>query len=228
MVGTVAKVTICLLTYNRMEYAERTLRSALEHILSERPISVHIADDGSPGDYVERLRDTASGYPNVQGVSSTNSERGSYGRNVNLATQVVHSFSDFVLMLEDDWQLLEDLNIDTLVSDMIAYPTMDCIRLGYLSHTQELRGEVITVGKFHNKYLLLDPFSPEPHVFAGHPRLETVEYQRRVGPWPEGLMPGQTEFAVAHCMAARTGVAWPMKYDPNIGLFVHIGTVRSY
>jgi hypothetical protein len=76
---------------------------------------------------------------------------------------------------------------------------------------------------------LLDGDSPEPHVFAGHPRLETVGYQRRVGEWPEGLLPGETEFSVAHYQWARMGVVWPMDLvKPSGDLFCHIGTIRSY
>jgi hypothetical protein len=76
---------------------------------------------------------------------------------------------------------------------------------------------------------VLDPNSPEPHVFAGHPRLERVSYQREVGEWPTGMDPNETEFAVAHVRRARMGVAWPLGLDPRegYGLFAHVGTLRA-
>lgn len=222
------KICICLLTYNRFEYAETTLRNTLDNIKYPDPVSVHIADDGSPGDYRQRLVDIAGGYPNVQGVTVSNSERGGYGRNVNLATQVIHLHAHCVLMLEDDWKLIRPLDLEPLVNALNADVGIDCIRLGYLSFTQAMRGELLNIAPEWNKYLLFDPKSEEPHVFAGHPRLETVAYQRRVGEWQEGLEPGMTEFVITHRPEARMGVAWPLDLvHPRGDLFAHIGAIRS-
>lgn len=218
------KLVVCLLTYNRYEYAARTVRALYRHV-QPRP-HLHIADDGSQTDYVKRLMDVGlkSGAPSV---SSTNSDRGGYGRNVNLASQVTHSMADYVLMVEDDWQLLQPLELTPYIEDLESERSIDCIRLGYMSWTQPLRGTCVAAQNY--KYLLLDATSPEPHVFAGHPRLERVSYQREVGAWPEGMDPNQTEFVVAHMERARHGVAWRLGVDPRegYGLFAHIGTERA-
>lgn len=222
-----AKITICLLTYARTVYARKTLHSTLDNIhCIDNELRVHIADDGSPAEHRRILQEMASQHPYVLGVTVSNSMRGGYGRNFNLATQVTHHNSDYILPLEDDWELVRTLNLDDLVRDLEREPRINCIRLGYLSFTQELRGQVIDVN--NRKYLLLDPSSAEPHIFAGHPRLERVSFQRSVGPWPEGREPGATEFTVAHSWAARQGVAWPMDVVRPCGdLFAHIGTIRS-
>lgn len=218
-------VVACLLTYNRIAYAEQTLESFYWHV-TPKP-HLHIADDGSPKGYRERLIDFARkvGAP---GITVTNSEQGGYGRNVNLASQVTHRIADHVFMLEDDWELLKPLDLNEYVRDMEALPEIECIRFGYLSWTQPMWGRLACGPE--RKYLVLDGNSPEPHVFAGHPRLELASYQREVGPWPEGLNPGATEFAVAHMSRARCGVAWPLGLDARegYGLFAHIGTERAY
>lgn len=218
------KLIVCLLTYNRFEYASKTIRAFYKHA-TVRP-HLHIADDGSPGDYVDRLAKVAwkAGAPDV---TFTNSERGGYGRNVNLASQVTHPFADYVFMLEDDWELIKPLDLGEYIADMEALPELECVRMGYLSWTQPVWGR-LSCGP-HRKYLVLDANSPEPHVFAGHPRLERVSYQREVGEWPEGLDPNQTEFVVAHTRRARFGVGWPLGLDPRegYGLFAHIGTDRA-
>lgn len=219
------RLAICLLTYARTEYAKITLRSTLRHLKYEGHLHVHIADDGSDPEHVKALRQIAIKADAT--VTTSNSERGGYGRNVNLATQVIHNLADYVLMLEDDWELLRELDADVLLRDFAAEDRIQSIRLGYLSFTQRLYGEVICPRE--SKYLLLDSSSPEPHVFAGHPRIERVSYQRRVGMWPEGLLPGQTEFAMAHCLSAREGIAWPMDLlHPRGDLYAHIGTERAY
>lgn len=218
---------VVLLTYNRFSYAETTLRSLLENMRYSGKIFVHIADDGTPGEYRRLLEKIAGGYKNVVGVSSSNSERGGYGKNFNLATQTTHQDpNNIVLPIEDDWKLIRELCVDDFLPVFEDERKFGCVRLGYIGWTQPLRAEFISIaGRF---YLYLDSESPEPHVFSGHPRFETVWWERMVGPWPEGLQPGATEFSVAHIREARSGVIWPCDVHPRGDLFVHIGTERSY
>jgi glycosyltransferase involved in cell wall biosynthesis len=225
------KIAVVLLTYARTDYARATLESVLTNLVAPGygNLYVHIADDGSEPSHVEQLYRLAAKHVPHGNISTSNSERGGYGRNFNLAMQTVHQCVDYVLPLEDDWQLTRPLDLLPLLNALDGSIGVECIRLGYLSFTQALFGRVMSAPPEWYKYLLLDPASEEPHVFAGHPRLETIAYQKRVGPWPEGLPPGPTEFAVAHNVEARRGVAWPMDLvmptrDP---LFAHIGSVRS-
>lgn len=224
-----AKLYLLLLTYAdsiaspRAKYAETTLRAVLDNLEYSGPVSVHIADDGSPPEHREKLADIAGGHPRVQGVTVTNSERRGYGASYNLATQVVHLWADVVLPLEDDWELREKLNVDGHIQSLMEGP-IQCIRMGYLGFTQDLRG---VLGRQNGQiYLLLDPESPERHVSAGHPRLETVRYERQIGPWIEGVDPGMTEHLWCGRPDARTGVAWVMN-SPLDGFFKHIGTQQA-
>lgn len=218
------KIVACLLTYDRLDYAKKTIESFYKHVVPKPHL--HIADDGSSDAYRARLVAVAKS-AGAPGITLTNSERGGYGRNVNLASQVTHDLAEYVFMLEDDWQLLRPLDLTEYVADMEAVDELNCVRMGYLSWTQPMWGQ-LACGP-HHKYILLDGNSPEPHVFAGHPRLERVSYQREVGPWPEGLDPNQTEFTVAHWHEARHGVAWPLGLDARegYGMFSHIGTERA-
>lgn len=227
------RVTIALLTYEdgARHTAERTLRAALDRITYAGPLSVHIADDGSVDGHVDRLREIAGGYATVEFIGASNAGRRGYGHSFNLMTQVVHLGSDVVLVLEDDWELTRPLDLAPLVETLLAQslpyggPAISCIRLGYLGFTQSLRGEFVHTQA--GVMVMLDPDSQEPHIFAGHPRLETVAFERAVGPWPEGLAPGATEFTVCHIPEARRGVAWPLDFGPSAqradSLFVHIG-----
>lgn len=221
-------LTVCLLTYDRFDYAERTLRSFFKHVNHDGPLSVHIADDGSPEGYIADLMDVVIEYREhgiVTGdISTSNSERGGYGKNYNLAAQSIHARTDYVLPLEDDWELVRDFDTRFYCK---AATLWGCVRLGYLGYTQDIRGTVKRC-EDHN-VLVLDPDSPEPHVFAGHPRITTVTWERNVGEWPEGELPGQTEYLVSKRDAARHGVVWPMDHIRSCGdLFTHIGTLRSY
>lgn len=217
-------VAIVLFTYEPggRDTAAETLHNALSRIRYSGQIVVHIADDGSSDAHRAKLCAIASSY--VDAWTVTNAQRGGYGRSYNMATQCVHDFAPIVLCLEDDWRLERELDLDPLVRTLRARAGVDSIRLGYLGFTQRLIGEVVHTPMGIG--LMLDANSPEPHVFAGHPRIETREYERRVGPWPEGLPAGATEWEVAHRMEARYGVLWPMNLVlPTGDLFVHIGSL---
>lgn len=221
-------VAIVLLTYepggdDPRRTAETTLRNALSWIRYSGPLDVHIADDGSEEAHRAHLAEIAGGYAHVRHVGVTNAERGGYGKSYNLAMQAVHAGAEIILPLEDDWELLHHIDLDPLVETLID-PTLgiDCLRLGYIGWTQEVRGELLHTPA--DTVFLFDPESSEPHVFAGHPRLETRDFERAVGPWAEGLPAGATEFDVSQRPEARVGVGFPLDLiHPRGDLFAHIG-----
>lgn len=221
------RITIAMITYNRMDYALQTIAALKQHIkiADGWTLNFHIADDGSPDHYVDKLWSCVEPWPFNGQISSSNSKRGGFGANYNLAMKVCHQFSDYMLVMDDDWVLSKDLDLSFLCQVFDDNPQVGCIRLGYLGYTASLRGEFIASNNV--KYLLLDPLSDEPHVFASHPRLETVEWEQFVGEWPEGMLPGETEFYVATHIA-RHGIVWPCDLVNTSGsLFKHIGAVQS-
>jgi hypothetical protein len=166
--------------------------------------------------------------------SVTNSERRGYGANYNAATLVTHEF-DYILPLEDDWELVRELDVDTMIAwlegaargpSTYEGQTFNSVRMGYLGSIQPVSGTVV-----HGpggSMLHLNPDSPELHIFSGHPRIDTRTYQRQVGFWPEGETPGETEIAVSFRKEARQGILWPMDWIKTTGdLFVHIGAVKA-
>lgn len=220
---------VVLLTYNRLDYALKTLRALHENLVIASTINVHyhIASDGDSPEYFKAL---LKEFPKNARITLSNSMRGGYGKNYNLAMQSVHPNVEYALVLEDDWELVRKWRIEETINALSELGG-GCVRLGYIGYTQPLRAQFVTSssggsgGDGH--WLRLDPQSPEPHVFAGHPRLETVEWARNVGPWPENLNPGETEFAVAHNPKSRERVYWPIPLVTQ-ELFAHIGTVRAY
>lgn len=239
--GQNVKIAVCMFTYAesrdhyRAGYARTTWRAALQNLQPGPGVELvwHIADDGSPRDHIDDLLEIAH-FHDVSGVTVSNSERRGYGASYNAATSALHGPVDMVLCLEDDWQLMRPLELSPLARAIEASAgtpyQIDCVRLGYLGWTQELYGGLVQHGGM--SFLLLDHDSPEPHVFAGHPRLETVARQREIGVWPEGLRAGTTEWEVAHRQRAREGVAWPLDLGMNASqdycnTFAHIGAVQA-
>lgn len=235
------RLCICLLTYtggdprtsnHRFDCAERTLASVLQNLRTSLPTHVHIAHDDSPPEHIAHFAEMVR-FAGLQNPSVSNSHRRGYGANYNAATLLTHEF-DYILPLEDDWELVRQLDLDVFVSWLDgsgarAYDEgrkFNSIRMGYLGSTQPIHGTIIHgIG---GSMLLLHPDSHELHVFSGHPRLDTVEYQRRIGFWPEGNTPGETEIQVSRRREAREGILWPMDWIRTTGdLFKHIGDIKS-
>ena len=216
-----AGLTVMLLTAHRLEYAKRTLESAMRNLKSsETNFCVHIASDGDSDEYINELVAIASMRPGVgEAVSVSNAGLTGYGANFNLAMHDIKT--DLLLPLEDDWELVRELDIDP-ICQILRDNVFDCVRMGYIGYTQELRAKFVWCNYRH--WLELDPDSAERHVFAGHPRIERVDWIR---PWPVGLAPGATEFEVAGNVRAR--IAWPLDLiKPSENVWGHIGAIRSY
>lgn len=237
-------VGVLLLTYEdgERQTAHATLEAVIGRLKYSGPLHLHISDDGSREGHVASLVEmTGKEYLNNDGsryvpfnrqVTTSNAERRGYGHSYNLGTQALHERVEMVLVLEDDWVLSHTLDLDPLVETLAlelrpraTARQIGAIRLGYLGFTQPLAGEVMHTPA--GPMLYLDPTSAEPHVAAGHPRLETVAYQRSVGPWSVGMAPGATEVDWCTRYNARQGVAWPLDLGPasmrDDSLFVHTG-----
>jgi len=204
--------------------ARRCIDSVAKNLKTPEELWLHIADDGSSQEYRDELFELAHQHFG-NNVSITNSERSGYGGNYNKATQVIHRITDLVLPLEDDWELVKELDLKPIIQ-VLRDGVFGCVRMGYIGLTQELRAKFVLAAGLH--WLALDPDSAEPHVWAGGPRLETVEWERAVGPWQEYEEQGKTEFEVAHRPAARYGIGWPVALIyPRGDVFVHIGKEKA-
>jgi len=221
-------IAIVLLTCDRpkerTEYAFKTLEALTNLSASDDEFWMHIADDGSDPAFREEIVARAREQYGDRTSVSNSGGRG-YGGNYNLALQDAHRVADLVLPLEDDWELVRPFDLAPIAAALRA-DAFRCCRLGYIGFTAELRGTVVWHENLH--WLAFDPSSPERHVFAGGPRLETVSFERDIGIWPENLQQGKTEMEVASRAEARAGVVWPMDLvKPSGDLFVHIGAAKA-
>lgn len=224
---------LCVVLYThirraeRLQYAQRALASVNDHLHYDGPMLLHISDDASDHDHFLTLSRAAQRLKSFDSVTTSHAGGRGYGGSYNLSCQTTHAVAGVLLPLEDDWELLHDWDATPYVGDLLSLNApFGAIRLGYLGWTEKLVGHFTCGPASGTPYLLLDPASPERHVFAGHPRLETRAYQRQVGKWPVDMDAGTTEFEVAGRDEARRGIAWPMTIPPH-SLWAHIGTVQA-
>lgn len=246
------RLAVILLTAHRLAYALETASSTARNLRHDGPVHWHIASDGDDADYIARVREAITANRRyvsyAEWITQSNVEGRGYGASYNAATQAVHSDSDYVLVLEDDWRLERELDTAPIIKmlarrghqtreewawavDAPSWFDARSVRLGYLGYQWPITMHLFKTDE--NLWAAFDPDSPEQHIASGHPRLETVEYQRAVGPWPEGLNPGATELGWCQLPEARRGVVWPLTIVALTGsisgnLYSHIGAEKSY
>ncbi len=216
-------VIVLIITYRRLELALATIRSVKQHV--DYPnLGFHIADDGSGEDYIRRLREEIGP---TYSTTLTDSKREGVGVNMNLGIEGAlgppHN-ADFWLHLEDDWVLRNRLELKPCVDLMIEDPRIGMVRLGRLSGG--LEGE--TIGGAGKVWWLLKKGS-DTYVFSGNAALRHRRFHEAYGPYPRGIMPGQTELWYCNKFATTGGpaIVWPAWLNTE-ETFFHIGDSQSF
>ena len=99
-------LAIVLLTYMRTIEATRTIEGICKNLgYPKEKRGWYVADDGTPGNHVEILLGTLSGYK--ERVIGSHSHRFSpnIGIGWNKAIGIAFQYADYVLVMEDDWEL---------------------------------------------------------------------------------------------------------------------------
>lgn len=213
-------ITIVLLTYERTEYALRTIESVRSH-LQYPDLKWFIADDGSSEDHLSQVVGSIPS-DDLVGVYS---QRHSYGRSANEGIRAARERGRLVFFLEDDWELVQPLDIWPYAATLMEDDSIGMVRMGYLN--AGIKGE--TVG--HRGMLYWELNDESPYIFAGHPSLRHIRFHDHAGNYTESLQPGETELAMAWKYKTspdpKPSIVWPCLLGQS-GPFAHIGTVQSY
>lgn len=201
------QVSILLITYKRYELALRTIKGVCRNLYYMGPLHWHIADDGSGGGHVLALQNALKEYAPASTVTISNTQRAGVGRSMNVGQAECWKRSDYVLWLEDDWELYQPLDLAPCVRVLRECQDIGMIRLGYMQ--VNLAG-TLRAGAGH-LWWRLSWESEDPYIFAGHAALRHRRFIDAYGPYPEGLTPGDTEAAFAHHINQVRGpaVLWP-------------------
>lgn len=185
-------IIINFITYNRLHDALRTIQSVKEFLVWPN-IGWHIADDGSPDGYVEALK-TAIGptyevtVTNAQPDREKDGSRQQVGKNMNLGATKAFDRGDFVLWLEDDWELRAPLDLGPMVELLTDCPEIGMVRMGYLH--LNLEAEIMgAAGQLWWRFKR----AGHHYTFAGHPSLRHKRFYEFYGCYTEGLSIGATE-----------------------------------
>lgn len=235
---------IVLYSYRRPEQAKRTIAGVVNHLTCSCKVGWYLADDGSPEnefsdiyDFLRKSKQTIIGYHNQRYYPRT-------GLGWNRGLGACFQFSDYVLVLEDDWELTGNfdmnpqnhpgkfsispyaengvLNIDPYLEMLSEREDVGMVRLGGLA----VGSTVEIVG--HNGHHYLNYLRERQYAYSGNPHLRHARFVRHYGWYAEGNYdPGQLELDYDARFRASPGPdIWRPSDIPGWGIFHHIGQMR--
>ncbi len=206
-------VMALLTTYRRTELAKRTIEGVQKHLRYPGPLKWHIADDGSGPEHIGALTKL------VPDATVSDAKRGGVGRSMNLGMQLCSQRAEFILWLEDDWELVQPFDLSPCVQLLQERGDIGMVRLGYIS--PGITGDLVSgAGRLWWR-LQKGP----TYTFTGHAALRHKRFVEAYGHYQEGLTPGETELYMCGTFNNRPGptVALPA-WTGEWGVFGHIGS----
>jgi glycosyl transferase family 2 len=211
-------VVIGVITYNRPAEIRKNLLALLTHVHYSGAVTVMIADDCSPGTY---LPDLAQWWLDNQIPWRLHLiprvKNGGWGTNTNGLIQQAALESSYLLMLEDDYIVMQDLNLDVGVALLACEKRLGMLRyrgtvgtpMRYLGCETDISAyipdyrEYVGYGIGKVNWLELDPASSTLWIYSNGPHLKRIDFHQQYGLYPEGLKLGQTEEVYAHMVQDR-------------------------
>lgn len=225
-------VAICVVTYERTEMALRTIQSTISNLeYPKENIGWYIADDGSRPEHIASILKLLE--DNGQTLIGFHSERlrakeheGTHHAGVgwNRGLGLCHQWSDYVLWLEDDWDLTETLQLVPYVTllrdrDDIGICTFRILTIGADVHTEGYEGQM------YLRYL-----RSTQYAFSGNPYLRHARYTTKYGWFAEDRNPGLMELHQddQYRLAMEGPWIWrPVNISPW-GAWKHIGNIKTW
>jgi hypothetical protein len=222
-------LNIIITTYSgvnreRLGVAYQTIQGLRDFLVYSGPIRWILADDGSVDGFINNLLLLLEG----REVQVTQAGRGGIGRSKNLALWQAFEHSDLVLLTEDDWKLIQPLNIDQYISVLTNEPSVGIIRLGY--QATDVKAEY--VGYPGNICYWKLAQGSGVYVYSGQVSLRHRRFYDKVGWHKEGVAPGAEELEMCIRYNGTEGapcILWPGDISSHFqsGPFKNIGLDSS-
>jgi len=193
-------VTILIVTYDRPQEIRRTINALLHRIQYQGKLRWHIADDGSPGNYVPDILDE---FHHLDVHHSITNRKG-WGANVNKALASIPT--DYIFLNEDDYVAFRDMDLTHGVALLEANKELGAVRYDGLEGHKlnlKLRESETTVGRLN--YLRIVKDSPDLNVYSHRPHLKHRRLHDQLGTYTENISLGETEDDFAHRVKDHEG-----------------------
>lgn len=225
------KLSIALVTYQRTKEAVETVKSTLLNLKYPPELcSWYVGDDGSPKKHMDSIMRELDGhkilgYHNDRLRHAKAEHTYNCGMGWNRALGICHQNSDFVLWLEDDWNLEEPLDLVPFVRLLQEREDVGVVTFRVLS----TGCDVYTVG--HNGIHYLQYQKTTQYAYSGNPYLRHARFTKHYGWFCEECNPGEIELKcddVYRLDNASGPWIWRPAAISPWGSWGHIGTEKSY
>ena len=186
------RLGIVLFTYNRTREALRTVQSTCTNLgYPTDLVGWYVADDGSTPEHHKTILDEIEkcGFKVIGEHNERFREDKSYncGKGWNRGLGICHQYSDFVLQLEDDWDLENPLDVTPYVRLLQDVSNVGIVTFRILS----VGASVVTVG--HNGEIFLNYQRNTQYAYSGNPLIRHARYTTYYGWFAEDRNPGLIE-----------------------------------
>jgi len=220
-------LAICFLTYKRTFEAIRTIYGVgkwLEYPKDKR--AWFINDDGSPPEHLLAIKTMLEGFGET--VRFINTERfggDTYhcGQGWNLTLGQAHQWSDYVLWLEDDWELESRWYIEPYVVLLREHEDVGLVHFRASGIDNGMKNIKIDGVHYHE-------YVSGPYMYSGNPSLRHARFTKHYGWFSEVLNPDYMEWD----MDGNVHKNWPGPRIvrpagiPEWGVFGHIGKENTF
>ena len=224
-------LSIALTTYQRTEYALRTIQGIIDN-LDYANRGWYIADDGSDPEHMEALLSLLR--ENNETILGQHNHRYSpnCGIGWNWALKNCLQHADYILWMEDDWILQDKVRISRYIGkkfnpepyiEMLSQrKDVGMVRLGGIAVGNNVR----LVG--HNGHHYIKYHRDEQYAYSGNPHIRHRRFMDVYGYFSEEeLNPGELELEFDGRFRAADGPDIWRPYDiPGWGIFNHVGEAR--
>jgi len=220
-------LAICLVTYKRTEEALRTIGGVCDNLnYPQEKRAWFINDDGSPQEHADALRDELN--KRGETLQWLNRERmggATYnaGKGWNACMGVGYQYSDYVLWLEDDWVLEENLDAERHVRLLQEREDVGIITYRGLTEGNDLT--ITTHGGYHYfMYIRTSQMS-----YSGNPHIRHARFVKFYGWFNENKNPGDMEVDYDFRFTHKTGPnIWRPAGIRPWGAFGHVGQFKTF
>jgi hypothetical protein len=225
-------LSIVLATYKRTDMALETIRSTCERLQYPREARAwYVADDGSPKNHFEaclnlldELGERVIGSHNERIRPEGQEDTFYAGMGWNRAMGICHQNSDFMLFLEDDWRLAENLDMRFYIKLLQDREEVGMVSFRILSIENDVRTKGYE-GRMFLEYLRTTQYS-----YSGNPNLRHARFTKDYGWFHESRSPGDIELDMddRYRNKVESSKIWrPLGISPW-GAWEHIGTEKSW
>ena len=219
------RMAACLLTFDRTEYAVRTVKSVCEN-LDYPNLGFYVADDGSKGEHLFAVM--AALEEAGAAVFGSHSEKMGPGPSWNKAIEQSLEKADLVAWLEDDWELTQKLDVKPYVKLLMEKSNVGMVRMGYMAVGLDLH----SVGHDGIHYVRVK--KSQPYAYSGNPSIRHRRYFQTYDWYPTNANTNPGDCEVWHDDKFRKKkdgpeIWWPLNL-PGGGwsCWAHIGQEPSY